>query len=89
MCGWLGEAGLATDGLVRAQSSNSRLQPALACYCDNRDSRRYGHTGATAWHPIGLVTAYCIFARIGIPSSTCAARVWRGSKGGLEVTGNG
>lgn len=25
MCGCLGEAGLATDGLVRAQSSNSRL----------------------------------------------------------------
>lgn len=61
MCGCLGEAGLATDGLVRAQSSKSRLQPALACNCDNRDSRRYGHAGATAWHPIGLVTAYCIY----------------------------
>lgn len=55
MCGCLGEAGLATDGLVRAQSSNSRLQPALACNCDNRDSRRYGHSGATLGNPSDLL----------------------------------
>lgn len=63
------------------------LLATVMLYC-NRDNRHHGHFGAAAWHPIGLVTAYCILARIGIPSSTCAGRVWRGSRGAWREPGN-